>query len=58
MRFYKVKPLAKEERLFGTTKENLNRILNFRKERNEATTDLEKIISLIETASMQNKSFK
>lgn len=44
--FYKAKPLAIEEWMFGTTKENLSKILNFRKERNEATADLEKLIGL------------
>lgn len=44
--FYKSKPLANESWMFGTTKENLNKILNFRKQRNEDTADLEKIISL------------
>jgi hypothetical protein len=32
--------------MFGTTKDNLNKILNFRKERNEDTVELEKVISL------------
>lgn len=44
--FYKAKPLAIEAWMFGTTKENLGKILNFRKERNEATADLEKVIGL------------
>lgn len=44
--FYKAKPLVIEAWMFGTTKENLSKILNFRKGRNEATADLEKIISL------------
>lgn len=44
--FYKAKPLAIEAWMFGTTKENLSKILNFRKERTEATADLEKLIGL------------
>lgn len=44
--FYKAKPLAIEDWMYGTTKENLNKILSFRKKRNEDTTDVEKIISL------------
>jgi hypothetical protein len=44
--FYKSKPFANESWMFGTTKENLNKILNFRKQRNEDTAELEKIISL------------
>lgn len=44
--FYKASPLAIEVWMFGTTKENLSKILNFRKERNENTTDLDKLISL------------
>lgn len=44
--FYKAKPLKTEGWMFETTKENLNKICNFRKERNENTTDLERIISL------------
>lgn len=44
--FYEAKPLAIEEWMFATTKENLSKILSFRKERNEATVDLEKLIGL------------
>ena len=39
-------PLANESWMFGTTKENLSKILNFRKQRNEDTAELEKIIGL------------
>lgn len=51
--FYEAKCLANEVWMFGTTKENLCKILAFRKERNENTDDLERIISLYETASTQ-----
>lgn len=44
--FYKSKPLANESWMFGTTKENLSKILNFRKQRNEDTAELERIIDL------------
>ena len=44
--FYKSKPLANESWMFGTTKENLSKILNYRKQRNEDTAELEKIIGL------------
>ncbi|WP_297324996.1 TRAFs-binding domain-containing protein [Nitrosomonas sp.] len=44
--FYKAKPLEIEAWMFGTTKENLSKILNFRKERNETTADLDKLIGL------------
>jgi hypothetical protein len=44
--FYEAKPMASESWMFGTTKDNLNKILNFRKERNENTDELEKIINL------------
>ncbi len=44
--FYKSKPLANESWMFGTTKENLNKILNYRKQRNEDTVELERIIGL------------
>lgn len=42
--FYEAKPLAVESWMFGTTKANLSKILNFRKERNEETDELEKFI--------------
>lgn len=45
--FYEAKPMASESWMFGTTKDNLNKILNFRKERNEDTVELEKVISLL-----------
>lgn len=44
--FDEAEPLAIETWMFGTTKENLSKILNFRKERHEATADLEKLIGL------------
>lgn len=44
--FYKSKPLANESWMFGTTKENLSKILNFRKNLKEDTAELEKIIGL------------
>ncbi|MBK6285857.1 MAG: DUF4071 domain-containing protein [Draconibacterium sp.] len=44
--FYEAKPLAIESWMFGTTLANLSKILNFRKERNENTTELEKFIEL------------
>jgi hypothetical protein len=44
--FYEAKPLAVESWMFGTTKANLEKILNFRKERNENTIELEKFIGL------------
>lgn len=44
--FYEAQSMAIESWMFGTTKDNLNKILNFRKERNENTAELEKIISL------------
>ena len=44
--FYKSKSLANESWMFETTKENLSKILNFRKQRNEGTAELEKIIGL------------
>jgi hypothetical protein len=45
--FYEAKPLAIETWMFGTTKGNLEKILNFRKERNENTVELEKFIGLL-----------
>ncbi|HSO87374.1 MAG TPA: TRAFs-binding domain-containing protein [Draconibacterium sp.] len=44
--FYEAKPLAVESWMFGTTKANLEKIFNFRKERNENTLELEKFIGL------------
>lgn len=44
--FYEAKPLAVESWMFGTTKGNLDKILNFRKERNENTHELEMFIGL------------
>ena len=44
--FYETKPLATESWMFGTTKANLTLILNFRKERKEDTTRLEKLIGM------------
>ena len=46
--FYKAKPLAVEEWMLATTKENLSKILDFRKARNENTIDLEKIVTLFD----------
>ena len=43
--FYEAKPLATEEWMMGTTLNNLQKILNFRKERGEDTTELEPFIS-------------
>jgi len=44
--FYEAKPLAIENWMFDTTKGNLDKILNFRKQRNENTPELEKFIGL------------
>jgi hypothetical protein len=44
--FEEAEPLANETWMFATTKENLNKILNFRKQRNEDVTELERVISL------------
>ncbi len=44
--FYEAKPMAVESWMMGTTKANLSKILNFRKERNENTLELEKFIAL------------
>ena len=44
--FYEAKSLAVESWMFGTTKNNLEKILNFRKERNENTLELENFIAL------------
>lgn len=44
--FFEAKPLATETWMFGTTIGNLNKILNFRKERNEDTQALEEFIKL------------
>lgn len=44
--FYEAKPLAVESWMMGTTNANLSKILNFRKERNENTIELEKFIGL------------
>jgi hypothetical protein len=45
--FYEAQPLATESWMFGTTQANLSMILNFRKERNEDTTRLEKLIAML-----------
>jgi tetratricopeptide (TPR) repeat protein len=45
--FYEAKPLAVESWMFGTTKANLEKIFNFRKERNENTFEIEKLIKLL-----------
>ncbi|MFZ1851230.1 MAG: TRAFs-binding domain-containing protein [Nitrosomonas sp.] len=44
--FDEAEALAIETWMFGTTKENLSKIFNFRKQRNEDTAELEKIIDL------------
>jgi len=44
--FYEAKPLAVENWMFGTTKANLEKIFNFRKERGEEVVQLEEIIKL------------
>jgi hypothetical protein len=44
--FYEAKPLAVENWMFDTTIGNLQKIFNYRKERNENTTELEKFIGL------------
>lgn len=44
--FYESKPLASESWMFGTTKANLEKILNFRKDRGEEVTKLDNIIEL------------
>ncbi|MCU0369856.1 MAG: DUF4071 domain-containing protein [Bacteroidales bacterium] len=46
--FYKAKPLAIESWMPGTTRGNLDKILNFRKERNENTIELENFIMLFQ----------
>jgi len=46
--FYEAKPLAVESWMFGTTKGNLEKILSFRKERNENTIELERFIKLFQ----------
>ena len=46
--FYKAKPLATETWMFGTTRNNLEIITRFRKERGEDTVVLEKIIQLLQ----------
>lgn len=45
--FYEAKPLASESWMFGTTKANLEKILNFRKERGEEVLRLEDLIKLL-----------
>jgi hypothetical protein len=44
--FFEAKPLAVESWMFGTTKANLEKILNFRKERGEEVLKLEEMIKL------------
>lgn len=44
--FYEAKPLANESWMFGTTKANLEKILNFRKERGEEVLRLEEMMKL------------
>jgi tetratricopeptide (TPR) repeat protein len=45
--FYEAKPLATESWMFGTTKNNLEKIIDFRKERNEDTSKAEEIVNLL-----------
>ena len=45
--FYEAKPLATESWMFGTTRGNLKKIINFRKERKEDTSEVEKIVRLL-----------
>jgi tetratricopeptide (TPR) repeat protein len=45
--FYEAKPLANESWMFGTTKANLEKILNFRKERGEELSKLSNLINLL-----------
>ena len=45
--FYEAKPLAVESWMFDTTKNNLNKIINFRKERGEDVTAIEKIVQML-----------
>jgi hypothetical protein len=42
---YEAKPLAVESWMFGTTKANLDKIINFRKKRGEETSGIESITS-------------
>jgi hypothetical protein len=46
--YWQAKPLAVESWMFGTTKNNLSLITNFRKERNEDTSGIEKILGMLE----------
>ncbi|MBD2753005.1 TRAFs-binding domain-containing protein [Spirosoma validum] len=41
--YYEAKPLAVESWMFGTTKDNLTKIITFRKDRGEETANIEKI---------------
>lgn len=45
--FWGAKPLAVEAWMFGTTKDNLEKIINFRKQRGEETAAIEKITKLL-----------
>lgn len=46
--FYEAKPLAVESWMLGTTKGNLDKILNFRRERDENTNELKMFLKLFE----------
>ena len=48
--FWEAKPLAIESWMFGTTKGNLDKIVAFRKDRGEETSDVEAINRLFETS--------
>jgi hypothetical protein len=45
--FYEAEPLATESWMFGTTKGNLQKIINFRKERKEDTSKAEEVLKLL-----------
>jgi hypothetical protein len=45
--FYEAKPLAKESWMFDTTKANLDKITNFRKERGDEVSPIEKITEML-----------
>jgi tetratricopeptide (TPR) repeat protein len=45
--FYEAQPLAVENWMFGTTKANLDKIINFRKQRGEETSGIESIASML-----------
>ncbi len=45
--YWQAKPLATESWMFGTTKDNLNKIISFRKERGEDTAAIEKLSGML-----------